>query len=125
MQACLKFKKSLLKDSAAKDIHNISMTLIKKHQDSLLQPITHLVNLSIRLSTFPQCWKPAVITPIHKSAEKDTPNNYRLIAILSLKSCRRLLQNNLLNILSQTSFCILNSLVLGANTALKQLIVTC
>lgn len=73
-------------NSKAQDIYNLNMALVKKHQCELLVPITHLVNLSIRTNTFPECWKPAVITPIHKSGEKDTPNNYRPIAILPVVS---------------------------------------
>lgn len=52
------------------------------HQDTLLEPITYLVNFSIRSNIFPQCLKTAVVIPIHKSGEIDTPHNYRPIAIL-------------------------------------------
>jgi len=75
-----------MKDSTSRDMHNLNVALIKNHLSSLLDPITHLVNLSIQTNTFPQSWKIAVITPIYKSGDKDKACNYRPISILPVVS---------------------------------------
>lgn len=64
-----------MNNSTSKDIDNLNAGLIKKYQKYLLQPITHLVNLSIRTNTFPESWKTAIITPIYKSGDKDMASN--------------------------------------------------
>ena len=68
----------------SKDINDLNAGLIKKYQKDLLLPITYLVNLSIRTSTFPESWKTAIIAPIYKSG--DLASNYRPIAILPVVS---------------------------------------
>ena len=77
---------SNMNNSMSKDIHGLSAELIKRNQNVLLEPITHLVNLSIKTNKFPESWKMAIIAPIHKSGDKDTASNYRPIAILPVVS---------------------------------------
>ena len=52
-----------MSNSMAKDNHNLNTTFIKRHQSCLLEPVTYLVNLSIRTNRFPESWKTAIITP--------------------------------------------------------------
>ena len=49
-------------------------------------PVTHVVNCSIRSNEFPEPWKKAIITPIHKSGSPDLVCNYRPISILTALS---------------------------------------
>jgi len=44
----------------------LDIAVNKTHISTLIKPITHLKNLSIRVGKFPQTWKTAVITPILK-----------------------------------------------------------
>lgn len=40
--------------------------LIKKHKNILTPPNAHLINLSLKHSTFPTDWKHGIFTPIFK-----------------------------------------------------------
>lgn len=59
---------------------------MKRHKESLLYPITHLVNLSFRHSIVPSAWKVAMVSPIFKSGERSEMANYRPISILPVVS---------------------------------------
>ena len=56
--------------------------IIKKHSSVVQVPVTHVVNCSIRSNAFPEPWKKAILTPIHKSGSPDLVFNYRPISIL-------------------------------------------
>ena len=75
-----------LTSSKSRDAFHMDSMLIKKHLNTLTRPITHLINLSITQSCFPNNWKRAVITPIFKSGDPLEPNNYRPISILPVLS---------------------------------------
>uniref|UniRef100_A0A8C1L0A4 Reverse transcriptase domain-containing protein n=1 Tax=Cyprinus carpio TaxID=7962 RepID=A0A8C1L0A4_CYPCA len=64
----------------------MDIAVIKTHSSTLIKPITHLINLSIRVGKFPQTWKTAVITPILKAGAPDKVSNYRPISILPVLS---------------------------------------
>ena len=71
-----------LSNSKAKDLFGLDTAFIKKHSSILNEPITHLINLSIRAGRFPHCWKTAIITPIFKAGAPDQAGSYRPISIL-------------------------------------------
>ena len=52
----------------------------------LVEPITKLCNLSIKLSTFPDDCKIAKLKPLFKKGSKIDPQNYRPISLLPLIS---------------------------------------
>ena len=60
-------------------------------------PILKLFNSILSSSVYPSVWKLDILHPIHKSSEKDDPNNFRGIAIASCfgKLFTTLLRNRL------------------------------
>ena len=52
----------------------------------LALPLKNLINLSIKLSTFPEECKIAKLKPIFKNGARADPKNYRLISFLPLIS---------------------------------------
>ena len=64
----------------------ISMKLLKDHSKTLVPILTHLINLTIRTSTFPDSQTIAHVRPLHKKGDKAELNNYRPISILTATS---------------------------------------
>ena len=58
---------------------------------TILRPLKHLINLSLKSGYFPQKFKVAKIVPIYKDSDKHDFNNYRPISLLS--SLSRLLES--------------------------------
>ena len=52
----------------------------------ILNPLTHIINLSLISHEFPDVWKKALVIPIFKSGKKSLPNNYRPISLLPILS---------------------------------------
>lgn len=75
-----------MSNSISQDAHNLNAALIKKYQNHSSEPNTHPINLSIQSKLFPHSWKIALVTPIHKSGDKDMASNCRPIAILQVVS---------------------------------------
>ncbi len=73
----------------------ISARMVKACGDSLIEPLHFLFNLSIRTQTFPDIWKSAQITPLHKSGSTSQPDNYRPISVLPIFS--KLLERSIHN----------------------------
>ena len=75
-----------LRNLKAKDSYGLDTTFLKSHRDALACPIAHLINLSIRQSTFPNTWKIAEVSPIRKFGDKTMVSNYSPISVLSVIS---------------------------------------
>ena len=77
-----------LKNSAATGVDNIDTKIVKLSAELIAPMLTHIVNLSIRTSTFPSAWKYAKVIPLLKSTDSDPllPKSYRPVALLPVLS---------------------------------------
>ena len=73
---------SRLSASGAVGVDGIPITVIRSCLPAVGPLILHLINFSISTPTFPDAWKVAIVTPIHKSGDPKPPGNYRPISIL-------------------------------------------
>ena len=80
----------------------ITLRLLKAAGPSIIPCITHICNMSIRYHTFPDVWKIAVVTPLHKSGDTSKPTNYRPISVLPClgKILERVIHTQLYNYLT-------------------------
>ena len=51
---------------------------------TIIEPFTHIINLSLKYGTMPDICKKAMVTPIHKTGDMEDPGNYRPISILPI-----------------------------------------
>jgi len=71
-----------LKNNKAPGLDNIGPDILKHCGDSIVDPITSIINKSIQSGIFPDRLKNAYILPVHKESDKNDLNNYRPISIL-------------------------------------------
>ena len=71
-----------LKSRFTSGLDNIPEFVIKDAAPVLVSPLTHIYNICLTKGTFPDCWKKARITPIHKKGDKANIENYRPISLL-------------------------------------------
>ena len=69
----------------------IPISLIKENKTTLSPILTHIINLIMRTSKFPDSQKIARVTPLHKKGSKSDPNNYRPIYNFNsiIQTCRK------------------------------------
>lgn len=60
--------------------------MIKDCRNEISQPLTYIINLSLKSGIVPSIWKHAKVTPIHKSGDTKKPENYRPISVLPIFS---------------------------------------
>ena len=58
------------------------MKIFKLIIPHLIEPLTHVINLSLKTGIFPGFCKETRVTPIFKEGDKDDVDNYRPISIL-------------------------------------------
>ena len=75
-----------LKNSKSTGTDNIDTWVIKLVASDILPALTHIINLSILQSTFPNMWKQAKVVPLLKKGDPLTPKNYRPVALLPIFS---------------------------------------
>ena len=89
---------SIVKKLKPKSSHSedgISTKLLTKTIDTILNPITHIINLTFETAVFPTDLKCAKVIPIHKSGDPCLLNNYRPISLLS--SFSKILERTMYN----------------------------
>ena len=64
----------------------IGPRLIRMAAPYIVDSISHICNLSIKNSTFPDKWKVGKVAPLHKNGPKDDVNNFRPISVLPVLS---------------------------------------
>ena len=64
----------------------LDLKILKLGKNLIAQAITHIPNLSISTKTFPQAWKVAIVIPLHKKKDTLSPENPRLVSLLSTTS---------------------------------------
>ena len=79
-----------LKNSKSSGIDNIDTYIIKLARKELVPVITHIINLSLTQSHFPEIWKTAKTIPLHKRNEKIYPQNFRPVSLLPI--CSKILE---------------------------------
>ena len=67
--------------SASCGVDGLTSRLLKACEPSILPPLLHLINSSIRQKTFPQAWTTGCITPLYKEGLRTDPSNYCPISI--------------------------------------------
>jgi len=75
-----------LNPSKASGPDDIPASMLKDAHKELAVPLCYLVNVSLETGIFPTAEKLAKITPIYKSGERSTLDNYRPISILNIIS---------------------------------------
>lgn len=62
----------LLKNSNAKDDNGLAANFLKLNMESLVCPVMHLINLSIKHSVVPSPWKVSIVNPVFKYGSSQT-----------------------------------------------------
>ena len=75
-----------LKNSKSTGLDTINVQILKLIAEFILPALTHIVNLSLASSTFPQAWKKAKVIPLLKKGDPLMPQNYRPVALLPVFS---------------------------------------
>lgn len=81
----------------------VSPKILKHASTSLSNPLTHIINITLKTGIFPDKLKIAKVIPIHKSGSKYDINNYRPVSILPAfsKIFEKVIATRLLNYLEK------------------------
>ena len=80
-----KMFRGIMKKMKGKRVHGVDWIdsfSLKVSSPLIEECLIHLINLSIRRSSFATRWKPQLIFPFHKKKEKDAIENYRPVSHL-------------------------------------------
>ena len=65
---------------------NMSVSMVKICDESLVKPLFNIFQFSLETGNFPGYWKRGNIVPVHKKGNKDLINNYRPVYLLKIFS---------------------------------------
>jgi hypothetical protein len=65
------------------DMEGISMKLLKFVNTAVSIPLSHIFNLNLQQSIFPEALKTSRVVPIYKSGDPDLCDNYRPISLVN------------------------------------------
>ncbi len=84
----------------------LSTNLVKPVIHLLLEPLTHIFNLSFRTGIVPQKLKIAKIVPVYKNGDRSLPINYRPISLLPTfsKLLEKLMYERLMSFVNKFNF---------------------
>ena len=77
---------SSLDPKKAVGLDDVSSLFLRDASDSIISPITHIINLSIITETVPDAFEEAKVVPLYKKGSKLDPGNYRPVSILCVLS---------------------------------------
>ncbi|KAJ8732469.1 hypothetical protein PYW07_015068 [Mythimna separata] len=94
-----------LKDVCATGWDGIPNNILKRFKYILAPPLTHIFQLCLSKGIFPKLLKKAVVTPVFKSGDKTSVNNYRPISVLSglSKILEKIINSRLIKYLEDNS----------------------
>ena len=94
----------------------VSNELLKLITGSVVQSLTSLYNRVIQTGTYPDLWKQANVSPVHKKGSRQEKKNYRPISLLSTtgKVLERILFNKMYSFLTE------NNLLTWRNSGYKR-----
>ena len=75
-----------LSPSKACGVDGLTAHLIKACGDTIIPPLLHIFNISLKYLIFPNIWKIAWVTALHKEGQHSDANNYRPILVLPILS---------------------------------------
>ena len=90
-----------LKTNEATGHDSIINEMLKEDQSVISPFLATLFNKILETQYYPEEWSIGIITPLHKTGELDSPDNYRWITLNSCisKLCTRLLNNRLTEVI--------------------------
>ena len=94
-----------LENKSSSGFDNISNIILKKLKDSIVPPLTKIVNLSLTTGIFPEKMKQADVFPLFKSKNMKEVTNYRPISLLITlsKILEKIMYTRTYNFLSETN----------------------
>lgn len=94
-----------LKNSACLDYYGLNSRLMKGALESLIEPLTYIINNCVAEGKWPNILKISKIIPIHKKGDTDVPDNFRPIAIVPIisKIFEQIIKEKLLSYLESKS----------------------
>ena len=75
-----------ISSNKASGYDGLSVRVLKKIAPVFANPLSKLLNLSVSTTSFPNHWKIAKVTPLHKGGARNDINNYRPISVLPILS---------------------------------------
>ena len=94
-----------LSSNKATGVDKISCEIIKIAAPAISDSLTQIFNQAITLSSFPDEWKTARVTPLYKNGQRNVAGNYRPISVLPAvsKIMEKILYDQLYSYLSKFS----------------------